>query len=66
VRRCPWGNILTVPFDSPRVGSSIDLATKCDLCVDRADGPACVQMCPHGSARRVNFKDAAQVAALFG
>ena len=66
VQRCPWGNILTVPFDSPRVGRSIDLATKCDLCVDRAEGPACVQMCPHGSARRVNFKDDAHVAALFG
>ncbi len=66
VRRCPWGNILTVPFDSPRVGESIDLATKCDLCIGRPEGPACVQMCPHGSARRVNFKDDAQVAALFG
>ena len=66
VRRCPWGNILTVPFDSPRVGEPIELATKCDLCIGRPEGPACVQMCPHGSARRVNFKDDAQVAALFG
>lgn len=65
VRRCPWGNILTVPFDSPRVGKSIDLATKCDLCIDRAAGPACVQMCPHGSAQRIDFKDAAHVEALF-
>lgn len=65
VRRCPWGNILTVPFDSPQVGASIDLATKCDLCLGRPEGPACVQMCPHGSARRVNFKDQAQVDALF-
>jgi Fe-S-cluster-containing hydrogenase component 2 len=65
VRRCPWGNILTVPFDSPRVGEQIDLATKCDLCIERPEGPACVQMCPHGSARRVNFKDEAQVDALF-
>ncbi|HYB94697.1 MAG TPA: cyclic nucleotide-binding domain-containing protein [Vicinamibacterales bacterium] len=65
VRRCPWGNILTTPFDSPRVGESIDLATKCDLCIDRPEGPACVQMCPHGSARRINFKDEAEVEALF-
>ena len=66
VRRCPWGNILTVPFDSPTVGQSIDLATKCDLCIGRPEGPACVQMCPHGSARRVNFKDEAQLNAVFG
>lgn len=66
VRRCPWGNIMTTPFDSPTVGQSIDLATKCDLCLGRPEGPACVQMCPHGSARRVNFKDEAQVDALFG
>jgi len=65
VRRCPWDNILTVPYDSPKVGGSIQLATKCDLCVGRADGPACVQMCPQGCAQRVNFKDQAQVEALF-
>ena len=65
VRRCPWDNILTVPHDSPKVGGSIQLATKCDLCVGRADGPACVQMCPQGCAQRVNFKDQAQVEALF-
>ncbi len=35
----------------------INLATKCDLCVDRREGPACVQMCPHGSAVRISFKD---------
>jgi Fe-S-cluster-containing hydrogenase component 2/CRP-like cAMP-binding protein len=65
VRRCPWDNILTVAYDSPKVGESIQLAIKCDLCVGRAEGPACVQMCPHGCAQRVNFKDAAQVEALF-
>jgi Fe-S-cluster-containing hydrogenase component 2/CRP-like cAMP-binding protein len=64
VRRCPWGNILTVQFDSPRVGQPIALATKCDLCAGRADGPACVQMCPQGCAQRVNFKDLSQVEAV--
>jgi Fe-S-cluster-containing hydrogenase component 2 len=44
----------------------INLATKCDLCVGRADGPACVQMCPHGSAVRVSFKDLETVAATLG
>jgi Fe-S-cluster-containing hydrogenase component 2/CRP-like cAMP-binding protein len=64
VRRCPWDNILTVEFDSPSVGERIALATKCDLCVGRADGPACVQMCPQGCAERVNFKDLARVEAV--
>ena len=41
----------------------INLATKCDLCVDRHEGPACVQMCPHGSAVRISFKDLETVAA---
>jgi Fe-S-cluster-containing dehydrogenase component len=40
----------------------INLATKCDLCVDRSHGPACVQMCPHGSAVRISFKDLERVA----
>lgn len=29
-------------------------AVKCDLCVDRKSGPACVQACPTGAAQRVN------------
>jgi CRP-like cAMP-binding protein/Fe-S-cluster-containing hydrogenase component 2 len=57
VKRCPWGNIVEVPFDSPTLGRKIDLATKCDLCLGRSQGPACVQMCPHGSAVRISFKD---------
>ena len=65
VRRCPWDNIMTVPFASPKVGESIALATKCDLCIGRPEGPACVQMCPQGCAERVNFKDLARVEALF-
>ena len=40
------------------------VATKCDLCIDRADGPACVQMCPHGAAVRVNFKEQDRVEKL--
>jgi Fe-S-cluster-containing hydrogenase component 2 len=39
-------------------------ATKCDLCYTRKEGPACVQMCPHGSAVRVPFRDLGQVTAL--
>lgn len=57
VRRCPWGNIIEVPFASPTLNREIDLATKCDLCLGRPQGPACVQSCPHGSAVRISFKD---------
>jgi CRP-like cAMP-binding protein/Fe-S-cluster-containing hydrogenase component 2 len=57
VRRCPWGNIIPVPYHSPTLQRDIELATKCDLCVGRDAGPACVQMCPHGATVRVNFKD---------
>jgi CRP-like cAMP-binding protein/Fe-S-cluster-containing hydrogenase component 2 len=56
VARCPWGNIQSIAYDSPTLGRRINLASKCDLCVDRAAGPACVQMCPHGSAMRLDFK----------
>jgi Fe-S-cluster-containing hydrogenase component 2/CRP-like cAMP-binding protein len=61
VKRCPWGNIIEVPFHSPALNRDIELATKCDLCLGRAEGPACVQMCPHGSAVRISFKDRALV-----
>jgi CRP-like cAMP-binding protein/Fe-S-cluster-containing hydrogenase component 2 len=61
VKRCPWGNIVEVPFASPTLKKDIELATKCDLCVGRADGPACVQACPHGSAVRISFKDMAKM-----
>jgi CRP-like cAMP-binding protein/Fe-S-cluster-containing hydrogenase component 2 len=47
-------------------GKYINLATKCDLCVGRAAGPACVQMCPHGSAVRISFKDLETVAETLG
>jgi CRP-like cAMP-binding protein/Fe-S-cluster-containing hydrogenase component 2 len=62
-RRCPWGNIVNVPFHHPVLKKDIALATKCDLCLGR-DRPACVQMCPHGSAIRVSFKDVGAVERL--
>jgi len=65
VNNCPWDNIIPVPFYSRTLGKDIELATKCDLCVGRSSGPACVQMCPHGSAVRVDFKDPAVVRNLF-
>ena len=41
----------------------IEIATKCDLCLTRPEGPACVQMCPHGSAVRISFKDLDRVTS---
>jgi CRP-like cAMP-binding protein/Fe-S-cluster-containing hydrogenase component 2 len=61
-RRCPWGNIINVPYSHPILKKDIQLATKCDLCLGR-DRPACVQMCPHGSAVRVSFKDVGRLTA---
>ena len=64
VNRCPWGNILTTSHQQES-GKTIELATKCDLCAGRADGPACVQMCPQGCAERVDLTDEVEVKRLF-
>lgn len=65
VRRCPWGNIQQVRYESRALGKEIGLASKCDLCIGRDAGPACVQMCPHGAALRVSFKQHDLIDALF-
>jgi CRP-like cAMP-binding protein/Fe-S-cluster-containing hydrogenase component 2 len=63
--RCPWGNIIMVETAEKRSdGKPVELATKCDLCLTRPQGPACVQMCPHGSSVRISFKDLERVTAL--
>ena len=63
--RCPWGNIVMVETDEKRPdGKPVELATKCDLCLTRPEGPACVQMCPHGSSVRISFKDLDRVTQL--
>jgi len=63
-QRCPWGNIIMVETEEKRPdGKAVEIATKCDLCLTRPEGPACVQMCPHGSAVRISFKDMERVTA---
>jgi len=63
-QRCPWGNILMIETGETRAdGKPVEVASKCDLCLTRPEGPACVQMCPHGSAVRVSFKDMDRVIA---
>lgn len=62
--RCPWGNIIMIETEEKRAdGKAVELASKCDLCLTRPQGPACVQMCPHGSAIRISFKDMERVTA---
>ena len=39
-------------------------ATKCDLCHTRPEGPACVQMCPHGSSVRLSFREMSEVVGV--
>ena len=62
-RRCPWGNIINVPYSHPVLKKDIQLATKCDLSLGQEE-PACVRMCPHGSAIRVSFKDVGALTSL--
>jgi CRP-like cAMP-binding protein/Fe-S-cluster-containing hydrogenase component 2 len=60
--RCPWGNITMIETQEKRPdGKPVEVASKCDLCLTRPQGPACVQMCPHGSAVRISFKDMQRV-----
>jgi CRP-like cAMP-binding protein/Fe-S-cluster-containing hydrogenase component 2 len=63
-QRCPWSNIVMFETGEKRPdGKPVELASKCDLCLTRPEGPACVQMCPHGSAQRISFKDMERVTA---
>lgn len=61
--RCPWGNIVMLPYGQRSDGKPLEDATKCDLCHTRPQGPACVQMCPHGCAVRISFRELDRVVA---
>lgn len=70
-RACPWDNIHMADRapGAPRPpGPSAELvATKCDLCRGRAEGPGCVEACPVGAIFRVDpSSDFADVAAVLG
>jgi Fe-S-cluster-containing dehydrogenase component/thioredoxin reductase/CRP-like cAMP-binding protein len=70
---CPYGVIQMA--DLPVSASFIDrllrrpppepvkTAVKCDMCVGRKSGPACVDACPTGAAIRIHAEDAVQLAA---
>jgi Fe-S-cluster-containing dehydrogenase component/CRP-like cAMP-binding protein len=60
-RACPWGSVHMAPRVAPdrkrlpiAVGPSPQVAVKCDLCVDRASGPACVASCPTDAIARID------------
>ena len=65
-RSCPYDNIRMVEVRDhqqgqimvePQTGQAINKATKCDLCVDLAGGPACERACPHDALRRIDMRN---------
>ena len=58
---CPFGTmqILVTPVGNGMVKAT---AHKCDLCVDRAKGPACAQNCPADAIQVVSRDDLADLA----
>ncbi|MGA9421096.1 MAG: cyclic nucleotide-binding domain-containing protein [Rhodanobacteraceae bacterium] len=70
---CPYDNIRMVALrDSTRGdaimmdaqrGEPIVKATKCDLCVSHAGGPACERACPHDALIRIDMRDKQHLAA---
>jgi len=62
-KSCPWDNIVMIETGEVRTdGKAVEVASKCDLCISRPEGPACVQMCPQGATIRINFKDIDRVS----
>lgn len=66
---CPYNNIQIVEImkqsGEPVLdveGRAVVKATKCDLCVEHAAGPACVRACPHDALTRVNMQETSVLA----
>ncbi|MBL8889347.1 MAG: cyclic nucleotide-binding domain-containing protein [Planctomycetaceae bacterium] len=61
---CPYENIRMVEIFDNQFRQQVDerqlpilKATKCDLCVDYASGPACQNACPHDALIRINMRE---------
>ncbi len=62
---CPYDNIRMVEIRDAKGAPLLDRetltpivkATKCDLCVDQAIGPACQNACPHDALKRVDMRE---------
>ena len=54
---CPYDNIRLVEMgdDAGQKEQSSPVAVKCDLCIDRKAGPACVRACPHDAIGRLDL-----------
>lgn len=67
---CPYDNIQLVEIRDRRgavltdsvTRQPIAKATKCDLCVDLAGGPACQRACPHDALIRIDLGNLGEVA----
>jgi Fe-S-cluster-containing dehydrogenase component/CRP-like cAMP-binding protein len=70
VNSCPYSNIRLVeirdregvPIVDEASGKPVLKATKCDLCLDQLDGPACQRACPHDALVRIDIGDQASLA----
>jgi Fe-S-cluster-containing dehydrogenase component/CRP-like cAMP-binding protein len=68
---CPYDNIQMVEIRDRRGAVVLDAttrqpiakATKCDLCIDLAGGPACQRACPHDALVRIDLGDFPAVAS---
>jgi electron transport protein HydN len=61
---CPYGmmDVVALPVSRAYAGVRLSLGTKaqahkCDLCIDRAQGPACVGACPTQALHIANQTD---------
>jgi Fe-S-cluster-containing dehydrogenase component/CRP-like cAMP-binding protein len=71
---CPYDNIQMVEIRDRRGALVLDAATrqplakatKCDLCVDLAGGPACQRACPHDALVRIDLGNLQSVAEWVG
>ena len=71
---CPYDNIRMVDIRDNSGSLILDeqtnvpivKATKCDLCVDQMEGPACQRACPHDALRRVEMRDLGSITAWLG
>lgn len=63
---CPYDNIRLVQVGDgfERVERSTPVAAKCDLCIGRPSGPACVRACPYDAIARVDLTAHSSVSRL--
>jgi Fe-S-cluster-containing dehydrogenase component/CRP-like cAMP-binding protein len=66
---CPYDNIRMVEIRDQKGDFIVDQetqqpivkATKCDLCLEQPNGPACQQACPHDALVRIDLRDREQL-----